>query len=136
MVIPSSLYSSFSLLFLFFIFIFYFLFFINFYFFLYFYFLFFLFFYIFLFSDKTISPPGKHVALLFCQYTPYEHDWNVKKKNKKNLKYFLFGEKKKEKSRKEYANTVFSTIDEYIPNFSKSIVGYDMLSKYFILFFY
>eukprot|EP01091_Cochliopodium_minus_P009053 TRINITY_DN2159_c0_g1_i1.p1 TRINITY_DN2159_c0_g1~~TRINITY_DN2159_c0_g1_i1.p1 ORF type:complete len:445 (-),score=114.63 TRINITY_DN2159_c0_g1_i1:21-1355(-) len=59
--------------------------------------------------DPTISPPGKHVALLFCQYTPYHYDWNEKTKN-------------------EYAKTVFSTMDEYIPNFSSSIVGYDMLT--------
>ncbi|CAD6194158.1 unnamed protein product [Caenorhabditis auriculariae] len=63
--------------------------------------------------DRTIvEQDGHHVVLLFTQYTPF------------HLNSGAWTEEKK----KEYATHVFSEIDAYAPNFSKSIVGYDILT--------
>ncbi|PAV77815.1 hypothetical protein WR25_01371 isoform A [Diploscapter pachys] len=62
--------------------------------------------------DRTIvQRDGDHVVLLFTQYTPYQ------------LKDGPWDEEMK----KKYAQHVFSQIDEYAPNFSKSVVGYEVL---------
>uniref|UniRef100_A0A1I7T2B7 Pyridine nucleotide-disulfide oxidoreductase domain-containing protein 2 n=1 Tax=Caenorhabditis tropicalis TaxID=1561998 RepID=A0A1I7T2B7_9PELO len=63
--------------------------------------------------DRTIvdSKDG-HVVLLFTQYTPFspkDHEWTEEKKT-------------------EYAKHVFSEIDAYAPNFSSSVIGYDILT--------
>ncbi|CAI4228006.1 unnamed protein product [Auanema sp. JU1783] len=63
--------------------------------------------------DRTIvSDDSSHVCLLFTQYTPY------------TLKNGQWDESTTE----EYARLVFSEIDAYAPNFSKSIVGYEVLT--------
>lgn len=66
--------------------------------------------------DPTIAPKGQHVATMFIQYTPYEL------KNGKSWK--------DEKVKEEFADRVFSIVDEYAPGFSKSVVGRDILSPY------
>lgn len=63
--------------------------------------------------DRTIvdSADG-HVVLLFTQYTPFspkDGEWTEEKKT-------------------EYAKHVFSEIDAYAPNFSSSVIGYDILT--------
>ncbi|KAF1776247.1 FAD/NAD(P)-binding domain [Phytophthora cactorum] len=68
--------------------------------------------------DPTIAPPaisfpGKHIALLFVQYTPYEP---------KDGKWSEPGKKER------FANQVFSVIDEYAPGFTKSIIDYELLT--------
>ncbi|KAJ7944286.1 pyridine nucleotide-disulfide oxidoreductase domain-containing protein 2-like [Quillaja saponaria] len=63
--------------------------------------------------DKTISPPGKHVVSLFTQYTPYKPSngsWD-------DPAY-----------RESYAKRCFNVIDEYVPGFHSSVIGYDMLT--------
>jgi len=62
--------------------------------------------------DGTISPPGQHVVTLFIQYTPYEL---------KNGKW-------DDATRNKFADHVFKLIDEYAPNFSKSVIGRDILT--------
>ncbi|CCI40989.1 unnamed protein product [Albugo candida] len=62
--------------------------------------------------DSSISPPGKHVALLFVQYTPYkpqEGAWNAS-------------------TRENFARKVFNVIDQYAPGFSQSIINYEILT--------
>ncbi|XP_017970318.1 PREDICTED: pyridine nucleotide-disulfide oxidoreductase domain-containing protein 2 isoform X3 [Theobroma cacao] len=63
--------------------------------------------------DKTISPPGKHVINLFIQYTPYKP---------------LDGGWDDPAYRESFAQRCFTLIDEYAPEFSSSIIGYDMLT--------
>ncbi|KAG7400741.1 Pyridine nucleotide-disulfide oxidoreductase domain-containing protein 2 [Phytophthora boehmeriae] len=63
--------------------------------------------------DPTIAPPGKHVALLFVQYTPYEP---------KDGKWSEPGKKS------NFANQVFSIIEQYAPGFTKSIIDYEILT--------
>uniref|UniRef100_A0AC35G329 Amine oxidase domain-containing protein n=1 Tax=Panagrolaimus sp. PS1159 TaxID=55785 RepID=A0AC35G329_9BILA len=63
--------------------------------------------------DRTIvDHEHTHVALIYSQFTPYTlangKQWNYETKE-------------------EYARHVFSEIDAYAPNFSKSIVGYEVL---------
>lgn len=58
--------------------------------------------------DDSLAPPGQHVASLFCQYFPYERDWD--------------------KDRENAANTVFKTIDGYAPNFSGSVIDRQILT--------
>uniref|UniRef100_A0A914XJX4 Amine oxidase domain-containing protein n=1 Tax=Plectus sambesii TaxID=2011161 RepID=A0A914XJX4_9BILA len=62
--------------------------------------------------DKTIAPDGCHVALLFTQYCPYtlkDGTWDEATKN-------------------AYAKHVFDHIDAYAPNFSSSVVGFEVLT--------
>ncbi|OQS02840.1 pyridine nucleotide-disulfide oxidoreductase domain 2, partial [Thraustotheca clavata] len=62
--------------------------------------------------DKSIAPPGKHIALLFVQYTPYapkDGPWTDAKKA-------------------AFADQVFSVIEQYAPGFKRSVLGYDMLT--------
>uniref|UniRef100_A0A914E6M2 Amine oxidase domain-containing protein n=1 Tax=Acrobeloides nanus TaxID=290746 RepID=A0A914E6M2_9BILA len=62
--------------------------------------------------DRTIVPDEKsHVALIFTQYTPYE------------LKNGKWDQEMKD----TYAKHVFSEIDVHAPNFSKSVIGYEVL---------
>eukprot|EP01018_Ginkgo_biloba_P001423 Gb_31329 [translate_table: standard] len=63
--------------------------------------------------DNTISPPGKHVINLFIQYTPYK---------------LQEGSWQDSAIRDAFAHQCFNLIDEYAPNFSSSIIGYDMLA--------
>ncbi|MXZ56024.1 MAG: NAD(P)/FAD-dependent oxidoreductase [Gammaproteobacteria bacterium] len=58
--------------------------------------------------DDSLAPPGQHVASLFCQYFPYERDWD--------------------KDRERAADTVFKTIDQYAPNFSGSVIDRQVLT--------
>ncbi|XP_062501517.1 pyridine nucleotide-disulfide oxidoreductase domain-containing protein 2-like [Corticium candelabrum] len=62
--------------------------------------------------DPTVAPSGKHVVSLFVQYTPYDladGTWNNETKN-------------------DFANRVFSVIEEYAPGFTSSILGFDILT--------
>ncbi|KAL4154819.1 hypothetical protein PRNP1_006935 [Phytophthora ramorum] len=63
--------------------------------------------------DPSIAPPGKHIALLFVQYTPYEP---------RHGKWSDPGKKE------HFANQVFSVIEGYAPGFTKSIVNYEILT--------
>jgi phytoene dehydrogenase-like protein len=65
--------------------------------------------------DKTLTPTNSnhHVIGLFCQYAP----------NNKIGSNFWNDEKKR-----EFANLVYSQIDEYAPGFSSSILFDDILS--------
>ncbi|KAK7308536.1 hypothetical protein VNO77_42149 [Canavalia gladiata] len=63
--------------------------------------------------DNTISPPGKHVISLFTQYTPY------KPSN---------GSWEDAAYRESYAQSCFKLIEEYVPGFCSSVIGYDMLT--------
>uniref|UniRef100_A0AC34Q5I8 Pyridine nucleotide-disulfide oxidoreductase domain-containing protein 2 n=1 Tax=Panagrolaimus sp. JU765 TaxID=591449 RepID=A0AC34Q5I8_9BILA len=63
--------------------------------------------------DRSIvDKENTHVGLIFTQYTPYNLADN---------------QKWDEANKKKYAEQVFSQIDEYAPNFSKSVVGYEVL---------
>ncbi|CAK4870326.1 unnamed protein product [Aphanomyces euteiches] len=62
--------------------------------------------------DDSIAPPGKHIALLFVQYTPYlpkDGSWDDAKKQ-------------------AFADRCFSVIEQYAPGFKSSIVGLDILT--------
>ncbi|KAF2290736.1 hypothetical protein GH714_015248 [Hevea brasiliensis] len=63
--------------------------------------------------DKTISPPGKHVINLFVQYTPYSPS---------------DGSWEDPSYRESFSKRCFNLIEEYAPDFSSSIIGYDMLT--------
>ncbi|KAG6577207.1 Pyridine nucleotide-disulfide oxidoreductase domain-containing protein 2, partial [Cucurbita argyrosperma subsp. sororia] len=63
--------------------------------------------------DRTISPPGKHVINLFIQYTPYKPS---------------DGSWEDSVYRESFAQRCFALIDEYAPQFSSSVIGYDMLT--------
>eukprot|EP01118_Nematostelium_gracile_P016372 TRINITY_DN675_c0_g1_i1.p1 TRINITY_DN675_c0_g1~~TRINITY_DN675_c0_g1_i1.p1 ORF type:complete len:560 (-),score=136.57 TRINITY_DN675_c0_g1_i1:551-2230(-) len=65
--------------------------------------------------DRTISPEGKHVALLFVQYTPNQ---------------LAEGSWADPKRKEEFADRVFDVIEQYAPGFKKSVVGRDILSPY------
>lgn len=58
--------------------------------------------------DDSLAPAGQHVASLFCQYFPYECDWDL--------------------HREEAADTVFATIDRYSPNFTSSVIARQVLT--------
>ncbi|KAJ9583311.1 hypothetical protein L9F63_022328, partial [Diploptera punctata] len=63
--------------------------------------------------DPTLAPPGCHVCLLFTQFTPY---------------HLKDGDIWDDKKKQEYANVVFSNIEEYAPGFKESIIGMEVLS--------
>ena len=65
--------------------------------------------------DNTLSPPGKHVAQIFVQYAPFDLDPSHGSWEDANFK-------------ENFVKRCFSIVDEYAPNFSKSIIGYDALS--------
>jgi phytoene dehydrogenase-like protein len=60
--------------------------------------------------DDTLAPPGRHVASLFCQQVHPEVDggWDA--------------------HRETVARLMIDTVDEYAPNFSRSLLGYEALS--------
>ncbi|KAK7479361.1 hypothetical protein BaRGS_00029439, partial [Batillaria attramentaria] len=63
--------------------------------------------------DPTVAPPGKHVVLLFTQYTPYT---------------LAGGRTWDDATRNEYADSVFDTIERYAPGFKDSVIDRDILS--------
>ncbi len=92
--------------------------------------------------DDSIAPKGCHVALLFTQYTPYQLANGVAWSDEMKKRYAETGNRSE-----VYSNiwifchqyicflftidtdfTVFSEIDAYAPNFSSSIVGYEVLT--------
>lgn len=63
--------------------------------------------------DSTLCKPGTHVAGLFIQYTPYhpvEGSWS-------DISF-----------REQFAERVFSVIEEYMPDFTSYIEGYELLT--------
>eukprot|EP00358_Blepharisma_japonicum_P006258 CAMPEP_0202943492 /NCGR_PEP_ID=MMETSP1395-20130829/3949_1 /ASSEMBLY_ACC=CAM_ASM_000871 /TAXON_ID=5961 /ORGANISM="Blepharisma japonicum, Strain Stock R1072" /LENGTH=213 /DNA_ID=CAMNT_0049641025 /DNA_START=260 /DNA_END=898 /DNA_ORIENTATION=+ len=58
--------------------------------------------------DPLIAPKGKHVALMFVQYAPYAL------KNNQPWTQAL---------KEEFADRVYSVIEEYAPGFKKSLIG-------------
>lgn len=62
--------------------------------------------------DPTLAPKGHHVASLFCQYAPYAPK----------------GKPWTEETRREFAKSVFKTIEQYAPGFSESILHVDILT--------
>ena len=58
--------------------------------------------------DDSLAPAGQHVASLFCQYFPYDCDWD--------------------KHRERAADTVFKTIDRCAPNFTSSVIARQILT--------
>lgn len=62
--------------------------------------------------DDTLAPPGKHVASLFCQhFHPY-----------------LSGGRDWDDHREEAADLIIRTMNDYAPNFAKSITARKLLS--------
>ncbi len=62
--------------------------------------------------DDTIAPPGKYVMSMFTQYFPYK------------LAAGLSLEQEKEK----YADRCFDLMDEYAPNFKRSVIARQVLA--------
>jgi phytoene dehydrogenase-like protein len=62
--------------------------------------------------DDTLAPPGKHVMSMFTQYFPYK------------LAPGLALQEEKEK----YAERCFDLMNEYAPNFRRSVIGRQVLS--------
>jgi len=62
--------------------------------------------------DDTLAPPGKHVMSMFTQYFPYK------------LASGLSLQEEKEK----YAERCFDLMNEYAPNFRRSVIGRQVLS--------
>ena len=58
--------------------------------------------------DDSLAPAGKHVASLFCQYFPYDRDWD--------------------NHREKAADTVFKTIEQYARNFTDSVIARQILT--------
>jgi phytoene dehydrogenase-like protein len=60
--------------------------------------------------DDTLSPPGQHVASLFCQQVNPEVDggWDA--------------------HRDTVARLMIDTVNDYAPNFARSVLGYEALS--------
>jgi phytoene dehydrogenase-like protein len=62
--------------------------------------------------DDTLSPPGQHVASLFCQHVAPE----------------LPGGKSWDAHREEVADLMIATVDKYAPGFAASVIGRQALS--------
>jgi phytoene dehydrogenase-like protein len=61
--------------------------------------------------DPTVAPPGKHVMSMFIQYAPTrlrEADWD--------------------KIKDQFADRCFEILDEYAPNFRRSVIDRQVLS--------
>ena len=58
--------------------------------------------------DDTLAPAGKHVGSLFCQHFPRKRDWTALGKHA--------------------VDSVFATIDQYAPNFSRSVIATEVLT--------
>lgn len=65
--------------------------------------------------DKTLAPPGKHVAQLFIQYAPYDVDPAV-------------GTWEDPVFTNAFADRCIAIVEEFCPGFTKSIIGRDVLS--------
>lgn len=63
--------------------------------------------------DKSVAPPGKHVASLFVQYTPY------------NLRVGSWDDPA---TKEAFADRVFAVVEEYAPGFTASVLHRDVLS--------
>jgi phytoene dehydrogenase-like protein len=62
--------------------------------------------------DDTLSPPGQHVASLFCQHVAPE----------------LSGGRSWDDHREEVADLMIATVDSYAPGFAGSVIGRQVLS--------
>jgi phytoene dehydrogenase-like protein len=61
--------------------------------------------------DPTVAPPGKHLMSMFIQYAPYklrEATW--------------------EQLRESFADRCFDLLNEYAPNFKRSVIGRQVLT--------
>eukprot|EP01063_Lacrimia_lanifica_P025521 TRINITY_DN33350_c0_g1_i1.p1 TRINITY_DN33350_c0_g1~~TRINITY_DN33350_c0_g1_i1.p1 ORF type:complete len:583 (+),score=152.78 TRINITY_DN33350_c0_g1_i1:59-1807(+) len=65
--------------------------------------------------DRTISPDGQHVVQLFVQFAPYDVDPAA-------------GSWADPAFKQTFVDRVLANVDEFAPNFSKSIKGSDLLS--------
>eukprot|EP01059_Diplonema_ambulator_P014533 TRINITY_DN25446_c0_g1_i1.p1 TRINITY_DN25446_c0_g1~~TRINITY_DN25446_c0_g1_i1.p1 ORF type:complete len:305 (+),score=82.91 TRINITY_DN25446_c0_g1_i1:133-915(+) len=65
--------------------------------------------------DSTLCKPGTHVVQLFIQFAPYDIDPQ-------------HGTWTDPAFKEQFVRRVFSIVDEFAPNFSSSIIGYDALS--------
>lgn len=65
--------------------------------------------------DSTISPQGQHVVQLFVQYAPYDVDPKI-------------GHWADPAFKRDFVYRCLKIVDEFCPNFSSSIIGYDALS--------
>ncbi len=63
--------------------------------------------------DPTVAPPGKHLMSMFIQYAPYQRkdgkSWDTAGKN-------------------EFAERVFSIVNEYAPNFRSAVDEFQVIS--------
>jgi phytoene dehydrogenase-like protein len=62
-------------------------------------------------ADSTVAPPGQHLLSMFVQYAPYklrEGNWDDEKE--------------------KFADRCFDILDEYAPNFKRSVLGRQILS--------
>jgi phytoene dehydrogenase-like protein len=64
-------------------------------------------------ADNTLTPPGKHLMSMFIQYAPY-HRKDGKQWDKAG--------------KDEFANRVFDIVNEYAPNFKKSVEHCQVIS--------
>ncbi len=62
--------------------------------------------------DPTVAPPGKHLMSMFIQYAPYN----------------LRGGKTWDELKEGFADRCFDLLNEYAPNFKRSVVGRQVLS--------
>jgi phytoene dehydrogenase-like protein len=62
--------------------------------------------------DDTLSPPGQHVASLFCQHVAPQ----------------LPGGRSWDEHREEVGDLMIATVDKYAPGFAASVIGRQMLS--------
>jgi phytoene dehydrogenase-like protein len=61
--------------------------------------------------DNTLTPPGQHLISMFVQYAPYHlrgTTWDAE--------------------REKFADRCFAVVDRYAPNFSKSVLGRQVLT--------
>jgi phytoene dehydrogenase-like protein len=63
--------------------------------------------------DATLAPPGQHVALLFCQYAPYELEG---------------GRPWGEPDRAAFAEAAFAVVERHAPGFRASVLHADVLA--------
>jgi phytoene dehydrogenase-like protein len=61
--------------------------------------------------DETVAPPGRHLMSMFVQYAPY-----------------ALREKSWDDLREEFADRCFTLLDEYAPNFSRSVLARQVLA--------
>jgi phytoene dehydrogenase-like protein len=61
--------------------------------------------------DDTVAPPGRHLMSMFVQYAPY-----------------ALREKSWDDLREEFADRCFALLDEYAPNFSRSVLARQVLT--------